>query len=131
MIIAPGPLRCRFGFSNGYSGDAPEEALNARGRPKMTKDFKHKPFARHRLSGAEDGAKGVSVGPPTGRTPPQKLLASASLADAPPRGGGLAFLWPVFETVGTGVAVAMIAAVLVVSLTPLLLLRTIVSSPPT
>lgn len=91
----------------------------------MAKDCKHKPFDRHRLSSAEDGVKGVSVGPPIGRAPRKNLWPVLLWLTLLFVGGGVAFLWPVFEAVGTGVAVGMIPAVLVLSLTPLLLLRTI------
>lgn len=54
------------------------------------------------------------------------VLVAANLALI---AGGLALLWPVFKVAGTGLALGMVAAVLLVSLTPLLLLRRVLRRP--
>ena len=45
-------------------------------------------------------------------------------------GGGLLLLWPFLATWGTGFAAALVAVVLVLSLTPLLLINKIMRRPP-
>ena len=44
--------------------------------------------------------------------------------------GGVAILWPVLKMAGTALAVGMVVALVIISLTPLLLLRTILRSAP-
>ena len=91
----------------------------------MAKDPQHEPFESCRLSSGDDGVKAGAAKPPLARTPNKHLWSILLWLTLLFVGGGLAFLWPVFEAVGTGVAVGMIAAVLVLTLAPLLLLRTI------
>ena len=96
----------------------------------MADDRKRKPSAPSRLSSVDDPLKAVSVSPQPGRVPHEYLWPAILWLTLLFVGGGLAFLWPVFEAVGAGVAVGMIAAVLILSLTPLLLLRTILKRVP-
>lgn len=89
-----------------------------------------KPPAPSRLPNVDDPMKAASVVPHRRRAPHKALWPVILWLTLLVVGGGLAFLWPVFEAVGAGVAAGMIAAVLILSLTPLLLLRTILKRAP-